>query len=116
MLRLIWVVFFMRGITSATSDDDGDGDGVGKRPTSIVEVRDFYMSKTEVTVEQYRKCVEAGECSEPNNKNDYPKCNRGYSDRDDHPIKCVDWYQARAFHKDFVTWGGVGMGARSISL
>jgi iron(II)-dependent oxidoreductase len=76
--------------------EDGSSD---EKPIHRVIVKDFYMSKTEVTVGQYRKCVEAGECSEPDDKNHYSKCNWGYSDRDDHPINCVDWNQARAFAK-----------------
>ena len=136
MLRLIWVVFFMGCITSATSDDDGneiDGDKCmnncqrnlpcgtqcptfemvfieggsfmmgsedgesDERPIHRVNVKDFYMSKTEITVGQYRKCVDAGVCSEPNDKNSNEYCHWGYSDRYDHPINCVDWKQARVF-------------------
>jgi len=55
------------------------------------------MSKTEVTVGQYRKCVEAGRCTKPNTNSSY--CNWGKSDRDNHPINCVDWGQARTFAK-----------------
>ncbi len=40
-------------------------------------------------------CAQAGECSEPDGKNDYSMCNWEYSDRDDHSINCVDWNQAR---------------------
>jgi formylglycine-generating enzyme required for sulfatase activity len=81
---------FMMGSASGESDE---------MPMHRVEVRDFYMSKTEVTVGQYRKCVDEGVCSEPDDKNDGSYCNWGYSDRDDHPINCVDWKQARAFAK-----------------
>jgi iron(II)-dependent oxidoreductase len=92
----VFEMVLIEGGAFTMGSDEGNSD---EKPTYMVEVRDFYMSKTEVTVGQYRKCVEAGECSEPNNKNDDPKCNWGYSDRDDHPINCVDWYQAIAFAK-----------------
>jgi formylglycine-generating enzyme required for sulfatase activity len=89
-----WVLIpggsFMMGSMDGSSDE---------RPVHRVVVKDFYMSKTEVTVGQYRKCVEAGGCSEPSDKNDNSHCNWGYSDREDHPINCVDWKQARTFAK-----------------
>jgi len=67
-----------------------------EKPVHTVRVRSFYMSKTEVTVGQYRKCVEAGRCTEPDTGS---YCNWGKSGREDHPINCVDWGQARTFAK-----------------
>ena len=64
-----------------------------------LRVKGFEMSKTEVTVGQYRKCVSAGMCSEPNKGG---SCNWGKSGREDHPINCVDWGQARTFAR----WAG----------
>ena len=54
----------------------------------------FFISKTEVTVAQYKRCVEAKSCTEPNTQEG---CNWEQPDRDDHPVNCVDWEQARAF-------------------
>jgi len=57
------------------------------------------FSKSEVTVGQYRSCVNGGACkkgtfdTKSNNKN----CNWGHSGRDDHPMNCVDWHGATAF-------------------
>jgi formylglycine-generating enzyme required for sulfatase activity len=65
-------------------------------PIHTVNVPSFEMAKTEVTVAQYRACVDAGECTEPNT---YEDCNWGSSGRANHPINCVDWMQARAFSK-----------------
>jgi len=59
----------------------------------------FDISKTEVTVAQYRACVEVGACTEPKTEG---SCNWGQSGRDDHPINCVDWNQATTF----ATWAG----------
>ena len=55
------------------------------------------LTKSEITVAQYRACVKAGRCTEPNSKSDNKYCNWGYSDRDNHPLNCVDWNQAKAF-------------------
>ncbi len=65
----------------------------------LVEVKNFDISKTEVTVAQYRKCVEAGVCSVPDDNHFSKYCNWGHKDRDQHPINCVDWGQARTFAK-----------------
>ena len=75
--------------------------------TRRVSLPMFYIDRTEVTVAAYRRCVAAGRCSSqgltgafvdgtrrPVSASD---CNWNHPDRDDHPINCVDWYQARAF-------------------
>lgn len=78
----------------------GSEDGYsGELPVHQVNVPDFEMSKTEVTVAQYRACVDAGECSTPDTGYD---CNWNVSGRENHPINCVDWNQAKAFS----TWAG----------
>lgn len=74
--------------------NDGHSD---EKSVHTVRMHSFYMSKTEVTVGQYRKCVEAGRCTEPDTDSSY--CNWGKSGREDHPINCVDWGQARTFAK-----------------
>ena len=64
-----------------------------------VDLGRFSISKTEVTVGQYRKCVEAGACTAPDTG---ITCNWGQSGREDHPIDCLDFSQAHAF----LQWGG----------
>ena len=59
----------------------------------------FQATRSEVTVKAYRACVEAGACDVPD---DGGYCNWGRSDRDKHPINCVDWFQAR----QFASWVG----------
>jgi len=59
-----------------------------------VTVGSFQMSKTETTVGQYRACVSAGICSEPVSVG---FCNWGKNGRNDHPINCVLWIQAKTF-------------------
>ncbi len=55
------------------------------------------FTRSEVTVAQYRACIEAGKCTAPRSKSDDKYCNWGYTDRDNHPVSCVDWHQATAF-------------------
>ena len=61
--------------------------------------RDFEMTRSEVTVGQYRDCVEAGACTEPDKGG---SCTWGRSGWDAHPVNCVDWEQATAF----ASWAG----------
>ncbi len=66
-----------------------------------VTLKAFLMSKTEVTVGQYRACVVAGVCSEPNTEGYENTCtwSSGAGSKENHPINCVDWGQARTFAK-----------------
>jgi formylglycine-generating enzyme required for sulfatase activity len=86
----------------------GSPEGVGQddeRPRHEVTVTDFEMMRTEVTISQYRCCVDSGVCIEPYSPGDCDwcdRCNWDSPDRDDHPIVCVDWHQA----VDFCMWGG----------
>jgi formylglycine-generating enzyme len=82
---------------------DGVAPGAGgKAGIEWVNLGRFSISKTEVTVGQYRACVEAGACTAPDDKSSSKYCNWGYSGREDHPVNCVDWNQASAFAK----WAG----------
>ena len=71
-----------------------------EQPIRTVTLSDFEMSKMEVTVRDYRACVEAGACDEPN-VCDFgtPNWSTTPADREDLPINCVDWGQARSFAK-----------------
>jgi iron(II)-dependent oxidoreductase len=60
------------------------------------------FTKTEITVAQYRYCVEEGKCTMPKSNSDDMFCSWGHSYRDNHPINCVDWSQA----SDFCSWAG----------
>jgi len=68
---------------------DGEYDG---RPIHGVGVPGFEMSKTEVTVGQYRQCVNAGACTEPSDHwQNVP------GERENHPVTYVNWQQAKGF-------------------
>ena len=65
-------------------------------PQHRVTLDSFWIDQTEVTNAQYRKCVEAGACEPP------IECFRGDptfddSSKADHPVVCVDWYDAQAY-------------------
>ncbi len=77
----------------------GSNDFSWAQPVHRVTVRTFEMTKTLVTVEQYKACVDAGACTAPDT-GDY--CNWGQSGRGKHPINCVDWHQAQAYAE----WAG----------
>ncbi len=79
-----------------------DGAAPGKAGIEWVDLGRFSISKTEVTVGQYRKCVDAGACTAPDDRSSNKYCNWGHSGREDHPVNCVDWNQASAFAK----WAG----------
>ncbi len=76
--------------------------GPGKIGIEWIDLGRFSISKSEVTVGQYRKCVDAGACTTPTGRSSSEYCNWGHSGREDHPVNCVDWFQASAFAK----WAG----------
>ena len=86
-----WVEFsggtFLRG-----SDDDDAS--LNESPVHEVELSAFSLAETETSVAQYEACVDAGECDEPSTGG---SCNWGISDRDNHPINCVSWFDAQDF-------------------
>jgi formylglycine-generating enzyme required for sulfatase activity len=59
-----------------------------------VEVPAFWIDKTEVTVDQYGKCVQVGSCENPGSGGD---CNWNKVGRGTHPINCVNWDQANKY-------------------
>ena len=68
------------------------------RPAHQVTVPTFEITNTEATVAQYQVCVDAGVCTDPNNEDTIISyCNWGQSDRDYHPVNCVNWEQSLAF-------------------
>ena len=78
--------------------------GWDEKPVHRATVTEFAMTRTEVTVGQYRKCVSAGCCTEPDGSEDKAQecCNWWQPDREDYPVDCVDWQQAQAF----AVWAG----------
>ena len=71
--------------------------GWAEKPGRLVYVDRFVIDRTEVTVGQYRRCVEGGQCARPGSGR---ACTWGRTrEREAHPINCVTRKQARAYCK-----------------
>ena len=73
--------------------------GSNESPYHDVMLDAFFIDVTEVTVSAYGDCVSAGVCTAPGTSSD---CNWGVSGREDHPVNCVDWYEAESY----CAWAG----------
>ena len=90
----------------------GAGDQVDIKPRHKVAVKTFQMAQSLVTFWQYKKCVEAGACTEAHVSDGTCHVWSGLSweegtlpepfQGDDQPVVCVDWRQAQAFAQ----WAG----------
>jgi len=63
-------------------------------PSRTPWVSGFFLDRTEVTVDAYRACVEAGVCARPVSLS---LCNYGSSDRGNFPVNCVTWDHALTY-------------------
>ena len=79
----------------------GSRAAVDEGPVHAVEILPFKVAQSEITVAQYRACVEAGACTE-DGLSEGAVCNYSRPDHHDHPINCLSWSQAR----DFSWWIG----------
>jgi formylglycine-generating enzyme required for sulfatase activity len=66
-----------------------------EKPAHPIELGAYYIDRTEVTVGQFRRCVQSGGCREPGSGAE--DCNGLRSERSDHPVNCVDWGQADGY-------------------
>lgn len=71
--------------------DDKYGD---HNPERQVDAPSFWLGRTEVTVSQYRLCMEEGACPQPALA---PHCNWSKEDTDNHPVNCVRASDAEAY-------------------
>lgn len=83
--------FFMGCNKKVDQQCDGD-EGSGKQ----VYLDAYAIDTNEVTVAEYRRCVQAGTCS-TTGLTQYASCNWNQSGRENHPINCVDWQQAQTY-------------------
>lgn len=72
----------------ACEKDEGAPGGVR------VKTPAFRIDTHEVTVADYRRCIEAGRCPRPKDHARNKYCNYGAPGRDQHPANCVDWQEA----------------------
>lgn len=103
--------FWMGCSTPGDSECDND-----EKPGRTVPVDTFRLDRTEVTVAQYTRCVEAGGCNsegltmegvtieigDKDHSDWIQECNWGKADRTDRPINCINWQQASAYCR----WAG----------
>ncbi len=83
---------------SGREDAGGGAVSAGRSGIEWVSIsgESFEMARSEVTVGQYRACVDAGACT-TKGLTKYDSCNWGKSGREDHPVTCVDWHQASVY-------------------
>jgi formylglycine-generating enzyme required for sulfatase activity len=81
----------------------GDAVSAGAGPVRQVTVGDYGIDKYEVSVEEYKKCVDTGVCSAPPSSytSTQPKCNWGTA-RTAHPMNCVNYQEA----SNYCLWKG----------
>jgi formylglycine-generating enzyme required for sulfatase activity len=70
-------------------------------PERNVTLSSYFIDKYEVTVSEYRKCVQAGQCATPSNSIS-THCNYDKAGKDGHPVNCVEWNDA----KKYCAWAG----------
>ena len=80
-----------------------------EKPSHHVVLDGYCLDETEVTVDAYQKCSDAGKCrraskavewegmTKPQARIYSTACNEGTEGRGDHPINCVSWQQARDY-------------------
>ncbi len=95
----------------------GSKDDVGteeERPQKTLNIDAFWIDRTEISVADWRKCVEAGPCRntqklyreyKAKKKKRPEQCNYGQEGRENHPMNCVSWHGARIYCK----WAGKRM-------
>jgi len=83
----ITFIYIPAGSFTMGADDVNDGED----PSHTVNVSGFWMMQTEVTKEQYRRCIESGPCTEPRDDWIYE------TELNHHPVVGVTWHQASTY-------------------
>ena len=81
---------FLRGSNSGEPD---------VTPQRRITLSAYYMDRFAVSQDQYRRCVEAGKCSAPEEEE---HCTWGKQAKAGYPINCVSWFQA----DEYCRWAG----------
>ena len=69
-------------------------------PYKQITLSEFWVDKTEVTVDAYEACVDDGGCDAAST--DPGTCNAGKPGKNTHPVNCVTWNKAN----DYCLWAG----------
>ena len=75
------------------ADDEGEANPA-EGPRHEVHLAPYCIDRTEVTIDAYRTCVQEGHCTATPTDG---ACNARPGVAPNHPAKCVNWNQARAF-------------------
>ena len=78
---------YYRGATAANQP-------AAERPLRLITQHAFQIDTHEVTVAQYRQCVDAGRCPEPDNADG---CNYWVDGRNTYPVNCLSWNEAENY-------------------
>lgn len=62
-----------------------------------ISVPAFYIDKFEVSVSDYKKCLNSKNCKRPKDFKRNKYCNLDAPQREQHPINCVDWKEATQY-------------------
>jgi len=86
-------------ILSVAGNDDQSATGQAGITWMASKPAGVQFTGSEVTVGQYRSCVNGGACKKGmfETKSDNKYCNWGHSGREHHPMNCVNWHGATAF-------------------
>jgi formylglycine-generating enzyme required for sulfatase activity len=100
------VITDTKGITlvlvPAGSFKMGSDDYPNEQPVHQVYLDEFYIDQYEVTNAQYRQCEEGGACEKPAYPDSYEAL-----DKANHPVVCVNWFQAKAYCAWRGEWRGL---------
>ena len=77
------------------------GDTLNDEKAGQVTIAAFCMDTTEVTTAAYAACVKSGNCAAASTGG---SCNAGVAGRDNHPINCVDWHNAKSYCRAQGQW------------
>ena len=59
----------------------------------------FWINRHETSVKEYRACVASGSCKKPFDNRRSKYCNYNARGRDNYPVNCVNWLNARNYCK-----------------
>ncbi len=65
-----------------------------EKPMRKVYLSAFWIDRYEVRVKDYLRCVKSGFCKPPKKGKG---CNASYPDRQNHPINCISWFDAKRY-------------------
>ena len=71
-----------------------------EQPYHKIYLKAYKIDQYEVTVAQFKECVQKGKCDIKNvYLKESDKCNYEIEGRDDHPMNCINWYGAKEYCK-----------------